>query len=184
MRASSVKAQVGQHFRTCDRVGGKYGERWNQRGKLAMCINSLKWKCRVRRKGQRLRHGGKQHWRSVERQRNPQKRRNGYRHEGTEREMVSWAKWEGFQSKEVTECQMQQSSSEGRNCPFYLLVVKNPRASVGDVRDEVGSLGWKAPLEESKATDSSVLAWNPHGQRSLAGCSPQCCKESDMTEAT
>ena len=23
---------------------------------------------------------------------------------------------------------------------------------------------------------------NPHGQRSLAGCSPEACKESDMTE--
>ena len=38
-------------------------------------------------------------------------------------------------------------------------------AIVGDVRDEVGSLGWKDPLEESQATDSSVLAWRIHMDR-------------------
>ena len=34
------------------------------------------------------------------------------------------------------------------------------------------------------ATQSSILAWEIHGQRSLAGYSPQDCKESDMTEVT
>ena len=34
------------------------------------------------------------------------------------------------------------------------------------------------------ATHSSVLAWNVHGQRSLAGYSPWGHKESDMTEHT
>ena len=38
-------------------------------------------------------------------------------------------------------------------------------AIVGDVRDEVGSLGWKDPLEESQATDSSVLAGRIHMDR-------------------
>ena len=35
------------------------------------------------------------------------------------------------------------------------------------------------PLEESMATHSSILAW-----RILVGYSLQCCKESDITEAT
>jgi len=41
-----------------------------------------------------------------------------------------------------------------------VLVVKNPPASAGDVRN-VGSIprGWEDPLEESMATHSSSLAW-------------------------
>ena len=41
-----------------------------------------------------------------------------------------------------------------------MLVVKNPPASAGDVRN-VGSIprGWEDPLEESMATHSSSLAW-------------------------
>ena len=39
------------------------------------------------------------------------------------------------------------------------LVVKNPPANTGDVRD-VGSIhGWDDPLEEDMATHSSVLPW-------------------------
>jgi len=38
-------------------------------------------------------------------------------------------------------------------------VVKNPSAKAGDVRDVVRSLGSKDPLEEGKATHSSILAW-------------------------
>ena len=36
------------------------------------------------------------------------------------------------------------------------------------------------------ATHSSILNWRmpPHRQRSLEGCSPWGCKESDMTEVT
>ena len=34
------------------------------------------------------------------------------------------------------------------------------------------------------ATDSSILAGESHGQRSLAGYSPQDCTGSDKTEAT
>ena len=34
------------------------------------------------------------------------------------------------------------------------------------------------------ATHSSVLAWSPHGQRSLAGYSPWGHKKSDTTEHT
>ena len=32
------------------------------------------------------------------------------------------------------------------------------------------------------ATHSSILAWNPYGQRSLVDCSPWGCKESDTIE--
>ena len=37
------------------------------------------------------------------------------------------------------------------------LVVKNPHANAGDERDWVRSLGWEDPLEEGKATHSSIL---------------------------
>ena len=39
-----------------------------------------------------------------------------------------------------------------------VLVVKNPPANAGDIRD-VGSVsGWEDPLEESMAAHSSILA--------------------------
>ena len=44
---------------------------------------------------------------------------------------------------------------------------------------EVQSLGWDDPLEKEMATHSGILAWESHGQRSLAGYSPWGCKESD-----
>ena len=40
------------------------------------------------------------------------------------------------------------------------LVVKNPPANVGDMKDKrVQSLGWEDPLEEGLATHSSILVW-------------------------
>ena len=57
--------------------------------------------------------------------------------------------------------------------------VKNPPAMS---ETWVRSLGWKDPLEKGKATYSSILAWNPQGQRRLAGCNPWGQKESNMTE--
>ena len=66
-------------------------------------------------------------------------------------------------------------------------VVKNLPASAGYIRDvglKPGGLGREDLLEEGMATHSSILAGESDGQRSLAGCSPQSCKESDMTEAT
>ena len=38
-------------------------------------------------------------------------------------------------------------------------MVKNPSAKAGDIRDVVQSLGPKDPLEEGKATHSSIVAW-------------------------
>ena len=39
------------------------------------------------------------------------------------------------------------------------LVVKNPLANAGDIRDRIQSLGREDPLEEGTATHSSILAW-------------------------
>ena len=47
---------------------------------------------------------------------------------------------------------------------------------------QVRSLGGEDPLEEDMATHSSVLTRKPHGQRTLAGYSPQGHKELDTTE--
>ena len=40
----------------------------------------------------------------------------------------------------------------------------------------VWSLGWEDPLEKEMATHSSILAGESHGQRSLVGYSPWCCR--------
>ena len=40
-----------------------------------------------------------------------------------------------------------------------VLVVKNPPASSGDIRDRVRSLCWEDPLEWGMATHSSILSW-------------------------
>ena len=65
------------------------------------------------------------------------------------------------------------------------LVVKNLPANAGDIR-EVGLIpglgrspggGHGNPIQYS-------CPENPHGQRSLMGYSPWCCKELDMTEVT
>ena len=58
-----------------------------------------------------------------------------------------------------------------------VLMVKNPPATAGDMRDS----GWEDPLKEGMATHSSILTWRIHGQRSLAGYSPRGLKELDTT---
>ena len=50
-----------------------------------------------------------------------------------------------------------KSSSARRICQVAL-VVKNPPANAGDVRDLGQSLGWEDPLEEGMAIHSSILA--------------------------
>ena len=47
---------------------------------------------------------------------------------------------------------------------------------------KVQPLGWEDPLEKEMATHSGILAWEIHGQRSLAGYSLWWHKELDMTE--
>ena len=64
------------------------------------------------------------------------------------------------------------------------LVVRNPPANAGDFRDAGLILGPEDPLEEEMATHSSILGWEPHGQKSLVGYSPWSHKGLDMTEAT
>ena len=46
---------------------------------------------------------------------------------------------------------------------------------------QVQSLSWEDPLEKGMATHSSIVPGKCDGQRSLAGYSPWCHKESDMT---
>ena len=46
----------------------------------------------------------------------------------------------------------------------------------------IQSLGQKDTLEKEVETHSSILAWEIHGQRNLAGYSPWGHKELDITE--
>ena len=64
-------------------------------------------------------------------------------------------------------------------------MVKNPPANAGDVRD-VGSIpgSGRSPGGGHGNPTPVFLPGESYGQRSLAGCSPWGCKESDMTEAT
>ena len=57
--------------------------------------------------------------------------------------------------------------------------VKNPPAMQ---ETWVQSLGSEDPLKEEMAIHSSIVAWSPHGQRSLAGYSSWDHKELYMTE--
>ena len=49
---------------------------------------------------------------------------------------------------------------------------------------QVWSLGQEDPLEEGRATHSSILAWRIPWTEEPAGLNPWGHKESDMTEAT
>ena len=66
-----------------------------------------------------------------------------------------------------------------------VLVVKNLTASAGDTRDEglIPGSGRSPRGGQGNPLQYSCLE-NPHGQRSLAGYSPQGCMESDRTEVT
>ena len=50
---------------------------------------------------------------------------------------------------------------------------KNLPANAGDLGSVPGS---EDLLEKEMATCSSVLAWEIHGQKSVADCSPRVCK--------
>ena len=50
-----------------------------------------------------------------------------------------------------------------------VLLVKNPPANAGNVREPGLILGGEDPLEEGMATHSSILAGESHGQRTLVG---------------
>ena len=68
-----------------------------------------------------------------------------------------------FPSSSVVKIRLQ--CRRHRACKFYPWVRKIP---------------WRRAWQPSPVS----LPGEPHGQRGLAGCSPQGCKESDMTEAT
>ena len=58
-------------------------------------------------------------------------------------------------------------------CPLHGgSVVKNLPVKQETQEMWVRSLGWEDPLEKEMATHCSLLAWRPHGQGSLVGCSP------------
>ena len=58
-----------------------------------------------------------------------------------------------------------------------MLVVKNPPAKAGDIRD-VGT------IPGSGKSPPVFMLGESHGQRNLLGYSPWGCKESDMPKAT
>ena len=60
--------------------------------------------------------------------------------------------------------------------------MKNTPAMQEMPKTQVRSLGQGGSLEEEIVAHSSILAWRIPGQRSLKGCSPWGCKESDTTE--
>ena len=64
-----------------------------------------------------------------------------------------------------------------------VIVVKNPSANAGDVRDRglIPGLG-RSPGEEHDNPLQYFCLENPHGHRSLAGYSPWDRKESDTTK--
>ena len=60
-----------------------------------------------------------------------------------------------------------------------VLVVKNPPANAGDIRNWVPSLGLEDPLEKGMATHSSILAWRISWTEEPGGYRPWVCKELD-----
>ena len=62
------------------------------------------------------------------------------------------------------------------------LVVKDPSANAGDIRD-MGSIpgSRRSPGGRYGNPLQYSCLENPHSQRSLSGYSPKCCKKSDMT---
>ena len=53
--------------------------------------------------------------------------------------------------------------------PWASLVAQQVKNQPAMKETWVRSLDWEAPLEKGKATHSSILAWESHGQRNLAG---------------
>ena len=55
-------------------------------------------------------------------------------------------------------------------------MIKNLPTMLETQERNVQSLGWEDPLEEGMATHSSILAGKSHGQESLEGYIPWCCR--------
>ena len=73
------------------------------------------------------------------------------------------------------------SRAESGSCwaSQVVLVVENPPANA-EVRSLVRKIPWKRAWQSTPV----FLPGESHGQRSLAGYSPQGCKESNTTEVT
>ena len=69
-------------------------------------------------------------------------------------------------------------------CPGFPsgTVIKNCMPMQEMPRDEGSIPGVGRSPGEGNGDHSSILAWEIHGQRSLAGYSPWCRKESGITE--
>ena len=67
-----------------------------------------------------------------------------------------------------------------------MLVVKNPPANAGDIKDRSKFHLWvrKIPWRKARQPTPVFLPGEPHGQRSLAGYSPRGRRESNTTEET
>ena len=64
-------------------------------------------------------------------------------------------------------------------------MVKKPPANAVDIRDAGFNPGvGKIPCRRAWQPTPVFLPRESHGQRSLAGYSPWCCRELDTTEAT
>ena len=59
-----------------------------------------------------------------------------------------------------------------RRASQVALVVKNPPANAGDVRDMFLSQGWENPLQEGMATHCSILAWRVPWTEEPGGLQP------------
>ena len=72
-----------------------------------------------------------------------------------------------------------------RGLPRCHPVVKNPPTNAGDVSSSfnpwVGKIPWRRTWQQPTPV---FLPGESHGQKSLAGYSPQGCTESDTTEVT
>ena len=77
------------------------------------------------------------------------------------------------------------SSFQHTRASLVALVVKNLPANAGDLRDSnlIPGSG-RCPGGGHGNPHQYSCPENPHGQRSLVGCSPKGHKESDTTEAT
>ena len=64
------------------------------------------------------------------------------------------------------------------------LVVENPPANAGDMETRVQSLGMEDPLQKSKATHPSILAWKVSVDRGASRATVHRVTESDTIEAT
>ena len=76
-------------------------------------------------------------------------------------------------------------SSNIRSASHVVLLIKNPPANAGDIRDtgSIPRLG-RSPREGHGNPLQYSCLENTHGQRSLTGYNPQGHKELDTTEVT